>query len=71
MDLDKTGEIIRFLDAAVIKLEGGSDLDLTILELAEEPPPELGQVGKPKGNGRENLAADFAIFLTCSLCMRH
>ena len=49
VDLDKTGELIRYLDAAVIKLEGGTDLDLTILDIAEEPPPELGQIGKPKG----------------------
>ena len=49
VDLDKTGEIIRFLDASVIKLEGGSDLDLTILDLAEEPPPELAEVGKTRG----------------------
>jgi len=48
VDLDKTGELIRYLDAAVIKLEGGTDLDLTILDIAEEPPPELGQIGKPK-----------------------
>jgi len=60
VDLDKTGEIIRFLDAAVIKLEGGSDLDLTILELAEEPPPELGQVGKPKVSAVAAAAASAA-----------
>jgi len=48
VDLDKTGEILRFLDAGVIKLEDGSELDLTILDRAEEPPPELGDVGKPK-----------------------
>lgn len=48
VDLDKTGEILHFLDAGVIKLEGGSELDLTILDTAEEPPRELGDVGKPK-----------------------
>ena len=52
VDLDKTGEILHFLDAGVIKLEGGSELDLTILDTAEEPPRELGDVGKPKGGVR-------------------
>jgi hypothetical protein len=35
--------------AAVIKLEGGSDFDLTILDTAEEPPVDLADLGKPKG----------------------
>ncbi|XP_071110678.1 serrate RNA effector molecule homolog isoform X3 [Haliotis cracherodii] len=36
LDIDNTEDIIKVLDAAVIKMEGGSDFDLTILDQPEK-----------------------------------
>ncbi|XP_064652698.1 serrate RNA effector molecule homolog isoform X2 [Lineus longissimus] len=56
LDYDMTDKIVKFLDAVVIKLEGGTELDLQILdhpELAFEPEqkPEKPPVQEPAAPG--------------------
>ncbi|XP_055954271.1 serrate RNA effector molecule homolog isoform X2 [Patella vulgata] len=36
LEIDRAEEIIKLLDAAVIKMEGGTDFDLTVLDIVEE-----------------------------------
>ncbi|XP_037081813.1 LOW QUALITY PROTEIN: serrate RNA effector molecule homolog [Pollicipes pollicipes] len=40
LDGDQADALLRFLDSVVIKLEGGSDFDLTVLDLPDDEPAE-------------------------------
>ncbi|XP_077867371.1 serrate RNA effector molecule homolog [Saccoglossus kowalevskii] len=44
VDADKQDDIVRFLDAAVIKIEGGTDHDLKVLD---QPPPSPAKIISP------------------------
>ncbi|XP_063157826.1 serrate RNA effector molecule homolog isoform X3 [Candoia aspera] len=51
LDIDKAGAIIKVLDAAVIKMEGGTDHDLKILDQEEEEErAEKAEPGKKEEN---------------------
>lgn len=39
VDQDQTDPLLRLLDAVVIKLEGGSEEDLKVLDIKPPPPP--------------------------------
>ena len=39
IDADQSEKLVKLLDAFVIKLEGGTDLDLQVLEAPSIPPP--------------------------------
>uniref|UniRef100_T1JCQ9 Serrate RNA effector molecule homolog n=1 Tax=Strigamia maritima TaxID=126957 RepID=T1JCQ9_STRMM len=56
IDADKSDEIVKILDAFVIKLEGGNDLDLTILD---QSPEEIEKLEK-KHQEHQLLEAAFA-----------
>ena len=47
LDGDRAETLLRFLDTIVIRLEGGSDFDLTVLDLPEEEPAERPPPQKP------------------------
>ncbi|XP_035136618.1 serrate RNA effector molecule homolog isoform X1 [Callithrix jacchus] len=49
LDIDKADAIVKMLDAAVIKMEGGTENDLRILEQEEEEE----QAGKPGDPGKK------------------
>lgn len=53
LDIDKADAIVKMLDAAVIKMEGGTENDLRILEQEEEE-EQAGKPGEPskKEEGR-------------------
>jgi len=53
LDIDKADAIVKMLDAAVIKMEGGTENDLRILEQEEEE-EQAGKPGEPskKDEGR-------------------
>lgn len=48
LDVDKADQIVRVLDAIVIKLEGGSDFDLKSLD--EGPEDVLPKISKESGS---------------------
>ncbi|XP_043856931.1 serrate RNA effector molecule homolog isoform X5 [Dromiciops gliroides] len=56
LDIDKADAIIKMLDAAVIKMEGGTEHDLRILDQEEEE-EQSGKPGEPgkKEDGRGGL----------------
>lgn len=41
VDVEQTDQLIRLLDTVVIKLEGGTDEDLKVLDEQPEPPPSI------------------------------
>ncbi|XP_031555255.1 serrate RNA effector molecule homolog isoform X2 [Actinia tenebrosa] len=43
LDVDHSDNIVKLLDAVVIKLEGGSDFDLTILDRAPSPERKMNE----------------------------
>lgn len=45
IDQDQTDPLLRLLDAVVIKLEGGTDEDLKVLDI-KPPPPPVKEVSK-------------------------
>uniref|UniRef100_A0A1A8IT41 Serrate RNA effector molecule homolog (Arabidopsis) n=4 Tax=Nothobranchius TaxID=28779 RepID=A0A1A8IT41_NOTKU len=45
LDMDHGPAIVKLLDAAVIKMEGGTDLDLQVLEAQAAPAAEGGDLG--------------------------
>lgn len=59
LDIDKSKQLIRFLDACVIKLEGGGDEDVTRLldgeeKTEQEPAKETNGDSSPKKEEQEN-----------------
>ncbi|KAF7644954.1 hypothetical protein LDENG_00213060, partial [Lucifuga dentata] len=57
LDMDHAPAIIKLLDAAVIKMEGGTDFDLQVLEVPMAP-VSGGDVGGASGGGGEKLQGD-------------
>uniref|UniRef100_H3C0D4 Serrate RNA effector molecule homolog (Arabidopsis) n=1 Tax=Tetraodon nigroviridis TaxID=99883 RepID=H3C0D4_TETNG len=55
LDIDQTPAIIKVLDAAVIKMEGGTDHDLRILELTSEEEEQKSALVGGEPLRRENL----------------
>ncbi|XP_003971279.1 serrate RNA effector molecule homolog [Takifugu rubripes] len=53
LDIDQTPAIIKVLDAAVIKMEGGTDHDLRILDLTAEEEEEKSALGAGEPPKRE------------------
>uniref|UniRef100_A0A069DWV0 Serrate RNA effector molecule homolog n=1 Tax=Panstrongylus megistus TaxID=65343 RepID=A0A069DWV0_9HEMI len=49
VDSDQADGVIKLLDSVVIRLEGGTDLDLTVLDIAQESSSVAD--GKPSGGG--------------------
>ena len=47
LDGDQAEALLRFLDSVVIRLEDGSDFDLTVLDLPEEEPTDRSTAQKP------------------------
>ena len=45
LDSEKQDQLIRLLDSVVIKLEGGSDFDLTVLDLPDPEDEEKKRLG--------------------------
>ncbi|XP_019719592.1 serrate RNA effector molecule homolog [Hippocampus comes] len=63
LDIEQTPAIIKVLDAAVIKMEGGTDHDLRILELPSEEEEEReksasGGAEPPKSDHHKNVDGD-------------
>ncbi|XP_061658996.1 serrate RNA effector molecule homolog isoform X1 [Syngnathoides biaculeatus] len=64
LDIEQTPAIIKVLDAAVIKMEGGTDHDLRVLELPSEEEEEekeksaSGGAEPPKNEQRKNADGD-------------
>uniref|UniRef100_A0A7N6BLY7 Serrate, RNA effector molecule n=1 Tax=Anabas testudineus TaxID=64144 RepID=A0A7N6BLY7_ANATE len=65
LDIDQTPAIIRVLDAAVIKMEGGTDHDLRILDMPSEEEEEreksataAGGLEPPKKEDNKSLDSD-------------
>ncbi|XP_062844543.1 serrate RNA effector molecule homolog [Trichomycterus rosablanca] len=56
MDIDRAPQIVKILDAAVIKMEGGSENDLRILEQAPEEEDERER--RASGGAAENQRRD-------------
>ncbi|XP_066268744.1 serrate RNA effector molecule homolog isoform X2 [Branchiostoma lanceolatum] len=56
VDLDKSEDITKLLDAAVIKIEGGTDHDLKILDLPPEPVRTRTASEGAKGKGEPSSA---------------
>ncbi|KAM9836357.1 serrate RNA effector molecule homolog A-like [Aulostomus maculatus] len=50
LDMEHTPTIIKLLDAAVIKMEGGTDLDLQVLEVRPPPAASSGEAGGGAGD---------------------
>lgn len=55
LDMDHAPKIIKLMDAAVIKMEGGTDLDLQVLET---PHPETSEGGATAEPGSEKKETD-------------
>uniref|UniRef100_A0AAZ3QB91 Serrate RNA effector molecule homolog n=1 Tax=Oncorhynchus tshawytscha TaxID=74940 RepID=A0AAZ3QB91_ONCTS len=51
LDIEKAQAIMKVLDAAVIKMEGGTDYDLRILELPSEEEEERGRADRAAAGG--------------------
>ncbi|XP_041821514.1 serrate RNA effector molecule homolog [Chelmon rostratus] len=51
LDMDHAPAIIKLLDAAVIKMEGGTDFDLQVLEVPSAPPVAGGEASGSGGGG--------------------
>ncbi|XP_021479061.2 serrate RNA effector molecule homolog isoform X1 [Oncorhynchus mykiss] len=51
LDIEKSQAIMKVLDAAVIKMEGGTDYDLRILELPSEEEEERGRADRAAAGG--------------------
>lgn len=49
VDVDKSDKLIRLLDTVVIKLEGGTEEDLKVLD---EPPPSENTNNEKQGGNR-------------------
>ncbi|XP_026177942.1 serrate RNA effector molecule homolog [Mastacembelus armatus] len=56
LDMDHAPAIIKLLDAAVIKMEGGTDLDLQVLEVPAAPTASVGELSA--GGGGEKSQGD-------------
>uniref|UniRef100_A0A3Q2DCY0 Serrate RNA effector molecule homolog (Arabidopsis) n=1 Tax=Cyprinodon variegatus TaxID=28743 RepID=A0A3Q2DCY0_CYPVA len=54
LDIDQTPAIIKVLDAAVIKMEGGTDHDLRILDMPPEEEEEREKSASASGGGGES-----------------
>ncbi|CAJ1048396.1 serrate RNA effector molecule homolog [Xyrichtys novacula] len=51
LDMEHAAAIIKLLDAAVIKMEGGTDLDLQVLEVPTAPAGSGGEASGGSGGG--------------------
>uniref|UniRef100_A0A7N6BE41 Arsenite-resistance protein 2 n=1 Tax=Anabas testudineus TaxID=64144 RepID=A0A7N6BE41_ANATE len=85
LDIDQTPAIIRVLDAAVIKMEGGTDHDLRILDMPSEEEEEreksataAGGLEPPKKEDNKSLDSDHKPSVekdktekVCFLCRRY
>lgn len=64
VDGDRSDQLVKLLDAVVIRLEGGTDLDLSVLdevlitEVKEVPPPPVEQPVIKEEPGLEKVEAD-------------
>lgn len=63
LDIDNSEAIIKLLDAVVIKLEGGTDSDLAVLDCPPTPPPERRRSSSnpqmsPHGDDITDLSAE-------------
>lgn len=59
VDVDQTDQLLRLLDAVVIKLEGGTEEDLKVLDAKPQPqiiPKERTPAPSEKTNSRDELA---------------
>jgi len=53
LDGDKQDALIKVLDSVVIKLEGGTDFDLTVLDLPDDEEAESSKEVKEKDKGKQ------------------
>ncbi|XP_030580921.1 serrate RNA effector molecule homolog [Archocentrus centrarchus] len=58
LDMDHAPAIIKLLDAAVIKMEGGTDFDLQVLEIQPAPVGAAGEASIGGGGGGEKGQGD-------------
>ncbi|XP_014677662.1 PREDICTED: serrate RNA effector molecule homolog [Priapulus caudatus] len=58
LDIDKPDDIIRLLDAAVIKMEGGTDTDLKILDMESEDEEEGEKASEESSSSEEEEEED-------------
>ncbi|XP_068705462.1 serrate RNA effector molecule homolog isoform X3 [Montipora foliosa] len=64
LDIDNSDGIMKLLDSVVIKLEGGTDSDLDVLDCPPSPPPEeqrrssTNPLMSPHGDDTEDSPAD-------------